>query len=105
MERALTTVVATCYLLGVSTRRMEKLVESLRITARILVPGHPPNWTNSSPQRNGPPHPLDLPGGRVPKRIAGDGYHVTRAARQLTRSRRTAPRPTRCFTTERQRHI
>jgi transposase-like protein len=26
---ALTTVVATCYLLGVSTRRMEKLVESL----------------------------------------------------------------------------
>src|SRR4051794_10988437 len=29
---ALTTVVATCYLLGVSTRRMEKLVESLGIT-------------------------------------------------------------------------
>jgi putative transposase len=27
-ERALTTVVATCYLLGVSTRRMEKLVET-----------------------------------------------------------------------------
>ena len=27
-ERALTTVVATCYLLGVSTRRMERLVES-----------------------------------------------------------------------------
>ncbi|MGP5197524.1 transposase, partial [Arthrobacter rhombi] len=26
-ETALTTVVATCYLLGVSTRRMEKLVE------------------------------------------------------------------------------
>src|SRR4029078_7157342 len=33
-ERALTTVVATCYLLGVSTRRMEKLVESLGITPR-----------------------------------------------------------------------
>ena len=32
-ERALTTVVATCYLLGVSTRRMEKLVESLGISA------------------------------------------------------------------------
>ncbi len=32
-ERALTTVVATCYLLGVSTRRMEKLVETLGITA------------------------------------------------------------------------
>jgi putative transposase len=31
-ERALTTVAATCYLLGVSTRRMEKLVESLGIT-------------------------------------------------------------------------
>ncbi len=30
-ERALTTVVATCYLLGVSTRRMEKLVETLGI--------------------------------------------------------------------------
>ena len=32
-ERALTTVVATCYLIGVSTRRMEKLVETLGITA------------------------------------------------------------------------
>ena len=31
-ERALTTVVATCYLLGVSTWRMEKLVETLGIT-------------------------------------------------------------------------
>ncbi|MDX5400440.1 MAG: IS256 family transposase, partial [Actinomycetes bacterium] len=31
-EAALTTVVATCYLLGVSTRRMDKLVESLGIT-------------------------------------------------------------------------
>jgi transposase-like protein len=31
-ERALTTVVATCYLLGVSTRRMEKLAESLGIS-------------------------------------------------------------------------
>jgi putative transposase len=32
-ERALTTVVETCYLLGVSTRRMEKLVVSLGITS------------------------------------------------------------------------
>jgi putative transposase len=32
-ERALTTVVATCYLLGVSTRRMDKLVGSLGITS------------------------------------------------------------------------
>jgi putative transposase len=31
-ERALTTVVATCYLLVVSTRRMEKRVETLGIT-------------------------------------------------------------------------
>ncbi len=31
-ERALTTVVATCYLPGVSTRRMEKLVDALSIT-------------------------------------------------------------------------
>lgn len=31
-ERALTSVVATCYLLGVSTRRMGKLVESLGVT-------------------------------------------------------------------------
>jgi putative transposase len=32
-ERALTSVVATCYLLGVSTRRMDKLVSSLGITS------------------------------------------------------------------------
>jgi transposase-like protein len=31
-EEALTSVVATCYLLGVSTRRMDKLVQSLGIT-------------------------------------------------------------------------
>src|SRR3954454_10653917 len=31
-ERALTSVVASCYLLGVSTRRMDRLVESLGIT-------------------------------------------------------------------------
>jgi putative transposase len=31
-ERALTSVVATCYLLGVSTRRMDRLVASLGIT-------------------------------------------------------------------------
>jgi putative transposase len=32
-ERALTSVVATCYPLGVSTRRMERLVESLDVTS------------------------------------------------------------------------
>jgi len=31
-EKALTSVVATCYLLGVSTRRMDKFVQSLGIT-------------------------------------------------------------------------
>lgn len=31
-EKALTSVVATCYLLGVSTRRMDKLVQSLGVT-------------------------------------------------------------------------
>ena len=38
-EAALTSVVATCYLLGVSTRRMEKLVESLGITRLSQVAG------------------------------------------------------------------
>ena len=32
-EPALTSVAATCYLLGVSTRRMERLVESLGVTS------------------------------------------------------------------------
>jgi putative transposase len=32
-ERALTSVVATCYLLGVSTRRMERLVETIGVTS------------------------------------------------------------------------
>jgi transposase-like protein len=31
-DRALTSVIATCYLLGVSTRRMDRLVQSLGIT-------------------------------------------------------------------------
>ncbi len=38
-ERALTTVVATCYLLGVSTRRMEKLVETLGHHQAVEVAG------------------------------------------------------------------
>lgn len=37
-ERALTSVVATCYLLGVSTRRMDKLVHSGR-HERLEEPG------------------------------------------------------------------
>ena len=39
-ESALISVVATCYLLGVSTRRMDKLVQSLGITA-VEVAGLP----------------------------------------------------------------
>ena len=38
-ERALITVVATCYLLGVSTRRMDKLVESLGHHPAVEVAG------------------------------------------------------------------
>ena len=34
-EAALTSVVATCYLLGVSTRRMDRLVQSLGITGSV----------------------------------------------------------------------
>ena len=37
-ERALTSVVATCYLLGVSTRRMERLVESPGRDKSLQVP-------------------------------------------------------------------
>ena len=46
-ERALTAVVATCYLLGDSTRRMEKLVEALGIIrlsksqVRVMAPCWP----------------------------------------------------------------
>ena len=49
-ERALTTVVATCYLLGVSTRRMEKLVETLGIT-RLRSP-RSRSWPRSSTSRS-----------------------------------------------------
>lgn len=41
-ERALTTVVATCYLLGVSTRRMEKLVDAAQHRPAARGP-KPPN--------------------------------------------------------------
>ena len=38
-KRALTSVVATCYLPGVSMRRMERLVESLGVTSLSKLPG------------------------------------------------------------------
>ena len=45
-ERALTTVVATCYLLGVATRRMDELVETLGITSlsKSQVSAIAPSW-------------------------------------------------------------
>ena len=53
-ERALTSVVATCYLLGVSTRRMDKLVQSLGITspdpaAHLLTHGATHDVTSQFP--------------------------------------------------------
>ena len=56
-ERALTTVVATCYLLGVSTRRMEKLVESLgikrlsRSQVSVMARSSTRRWRRSAPAR------------------------------------------------------
>ena len=52
-EQALVSVVATCYLLGVSTRRMNKLVKALGITGLsksqvsvMAAPSWPSNTTN-----------------------------------------------------------
>ncbi len=58
-ERALTSVVATCYLLGVSTRRMEKLVDSLGITGLGVPPctkclGEPSRRSASWPRTSTP---------------------------------------------------
>jgi putative transposase len=55
-ERALTTVVANCYLLGVSTRRMDKLVETLGITSLSksqvsVMANSTPRWRRSGPGR------------------------------------------------------
>ena len=45
-ERALTTVVATCYLLRAATRRMDELVETLGITSlsKSQVSAIAPSW-------------------------------------------------------------
>ena len=49
-ESALVTVVADCYLAGVSTRRMDKLVKTLGSTPcrSRRCPGWPPSWTSRS---------------------------------------------------------
>jgi hypothetical protein len=96
-ERALTTVVATCCLLGVSTRRMEKLVETLGITrlskSQVSVMAkeldeqvesfrsRPPHTTGSSmpsprssprsPNTSTPPEPTSWRSPRSPRR-SGD---------------------------------
>jgi putative transposase len=57
-EAALTSVVATCYLLGVSTRRMDKLVQSLGITglskSQVSQMAQDGRWT-PAPTRSWPP--------------------------------------------------
>jgi len=62
-ERALTTVVATCYLLGVSTRRMEKLVETLGITS--LSKSRSASWPPSSTSTSSPSAPAPWTPGRT----------------------------------------
>ena len=67
-EAALTSVVATSYLLGVSTRRMDKLVEALGITGcpGPRSRGWPPTWTAG----RGVPDP---PAGRRPVHVRRGG--------------------------------
>jgi putative transposase len=62
-ERALTTVVATCYLLGVSTRRMDKLVETLGSTGLS-------NRTNPKSCRGTLGSTAEMPG--MPRRLSFD---------------------------------
>ena len=89
-EAALTTVVATCYLLGVSTRRMDQLVQSLGITGLSQVAGL---GDGQGPRRagRGVPHPAagrravhvrrrgrvddEGPRGRAGGQGRGDGRH------------------------------
>jgi len=59
-ERAPTTVVATCYLLGVSTRRMDKLVETLGITS--MSKSKSASW----PRNSMPPSKRSAPGPWTP---------------------------------------
>ena len=69
-ERALISVVATSYLLGVSTRRMEKLVETARHHPAVEVPGRD---DGQGPRR---------PGGGVPDPAVGRRpVHVRRRGR------------------------
>ena len=67
-ERALTSVVATCYLLGVSTRRMDKLVQSPGHHHPVQVPGHR-DGQGPRRARGGVPHPTAR--GRGPVHLRG----------------------------------
>ena len=68
-EAALVTVVATSYLLGVSTRRMEKLVETLGITRLSKCCGHHGHLSRQAAGLSviGPETPLDR--STVPPRV------------------------------------
>jgi anaerobic selenocysteine-containing dehydrogenase len=88
-ERALTTVVATCYLLVVSTRRMDKLVGTLGITGlskSLDKLKAQPNGINFGPMIPQLPGILQTPEARIrlaPQYLLDD---LPRLARRLTRS-------------------
>jgi hypothetical protein len=69
VERALTTVVASSYLLGVSTQRMEKLVETLGTTRSVCrsppVRTEPAGWHSSA---TSPPAACPASGSSLPTR-------------------------------------
>ena len=57
-EAALITVIADCYLAGVSTRRMDKLVKTLGIDGlKSQCPGWPPSWMSTSTSSDTAPWP------------------------------------------------
>ena len=110
-ERALTTVVATCYLLGVSTRRMDRLVETLGITGlsksqvSVMARNSTPRSRRSGPGRwmpaRTPSSPLTRWCSRSERRARGqrarliatginaDGYReIPRCGREHRRGRR-----------------
>ena len=88
-EAALTSVVATCYLLGVSTRRMEKLVESLGITRLSQVAG----LRDGRGARCGGGGLPDPAAGRRALHVRGRGRAGAEGPRG--RPRRQCPRPAR----------
>jgi N-acyl-D-aspartate/D-glutamate deacylase len=94
-ERALTSVVATCYLLGVSTRRMERLY-GLKERGRIAEGWHAdlvmfdPATVDHGPERTR----YDLPAGAP--RLVADARGSRRCGWAVSRCAATVPRPARC---------